>query len=105
MLYVYPDNFIVPVIFTDNIIDKKHKPIYTNYNNKQKYNVEKIKEELRKDDKGKFRDDCEEKYYEKLQKKLVMDWNQEGESAQKVIYGNILNEIDTEYAYSETEKI
>ena len=97
MLYVYPDNFIVPVIFTNDITDKKHK--------KQKHVVEEIGEERKEDAKEKFRDDGKEKYYDKLQEKFAVEWNVERESAQEMSIINILDEIDKEYAYNETEKI
>lgn len=105
MLYIYPDNYIVPVIFVENLINKKSDEICRNYYDEQMHNIGEIKERLKQDQQEKFRNNCEEKYYDRLQEKLIMDWEQEGESPQEIKYMNILDEIDKEYVYSETEKI
>lgn len=90
MLYVYPDNFIVPVIFTNDIADKKQKHVV---------------EERNEDAQEKFCNDGQEKYYDKLQEKFAVEWNLERESAQEMSIINIFDEIDKEYVYNETEKI
>lgn len=104
MLYVYPDNFIVPVIFVKNFTNKK---IYEEINeNFDEYNQshderEKIRERLKQEEWEKFRNDDKKEYYDKLQKELVMDWEYDEEYSQEIDY----KYIDKEYAYVETEKI
>ena len=74
MLYVYPDNFIVPVIFVENFMNKGTKE-----KKSEKIEVEKcIKEVLKNDEQEKFRNDDKNECYEKLQEELVMEWEYEG---------------------------
>mgnify|MGYP001071212290 CR=1 FL=1 len=109
MIYVYPDNFIVPVIFVENFMNKGTKE-----KKSEKIEVEKcIKEVLKNDEQEKFRNDEQEKFrnddknecYEKLQEELVMEWEYEGKHSQNIDDKKMLEKIDKEYSDGETERI
>ncbi|WP_294404295.1 hypothetical protein [uncultured Clostridium sp.] len=99
MLYVYPDNFIVPVIFVENFMSKEtyEKEYDADILNK----LEKINAEKQEN----FRDDDRKECYDELQKELTMDWKEEGEYSLCVTINKILSAADGEYACSETGKI
>ncbi|WP_294372422.1 hypothetical protein [uncultured Clostridium sp.] len=91
MLYVYPDEFIVPVVFVDikEIMDKQK-----DYNNiKEKNNIKStyIDCEI-------FRNNDDE-YYDELQKELVIACQYERECASYLNYG------DDDYITDETGRI
>ena len=104
MLYVYPDNYIVPVIFVKNFMNKK---VYEEMNDDfDEYSQsheerEEIKERLKQDEWEIFRNDDKNEYYDKLQKELVMECEHDEEYSQEIDY----KYIDEEYSYVETEKI
>lgn len=101
MIYVYPDNFIVPVIFVENFMNKGTKE-----KKSEKIEVEKcIKEVVKNDEQEKFRNDDKNECYEKLQEELVMEWEYEGKHSQNIDYKKMLEKIDKEYSDSETERI
>ncbi|WP_294393604.1 hypothetical protein [uncultured Clostridium sp.] len=99
MLYVYPDNFIVPVIFVENFMSKEtyEKEYDADILNK----LEKINAEKQEN----FRDYDRKECYDELQKELTMDWKEEGEYSLCVAINEILSAADGEYACSETGKI
>lgn len=103
MLYVYPDDFIVPVIFVEKLINKKTSD---KFNEEQIFNkVKEIKNIIKYDEQQKFRHDDKKKCYDKLQEELVMEWKHEGEYSFEVDAKKIFDCIDEEYSSSETDKI
>ena len=101
MIYVYPDNFIVPVIFVENFMNKG-----TNEKKSEKIEVEKwIKEVVKNYEQEKFRNDDKNECYEKLQEELVMEWEYEGKHSQNIDDKKMLEKIDKEYSDGETERI
>lgn len=103
MLYVYPDNFIVPVIFVENFMSKK---TYEKADERELLNkIEEIKETINAEKQENFRDDERKECYEELQKEFTMDWKEEGEYVLYLEMKKILSVIDEDYVCSETGKI
>ena len=103
MLYVYPDNFIVPVIFVENFMNKDtYEKVNKSLCNKK---IEKVKEIAKDDEYEKFRDDDKEEYYDELQEGLIMEWTYEGEYSLEIEYKTILDNIDEDYVCGETGRI
>ena len=107
MLSVYPDNFLVPVIFVENFMRKKTSgKLNEDLNGEELFNkVKELKNAIKQDEQQKFRNDDKKECYDKLQEELVMEWKYEGEYSLEVNNEKILADIDEEYACSETGKI
>lgn len=107
MLYVYPDDFIVPVIFVENFMSKKtSEKLNGDLNGEELFNkVKELKDTIKQDEQQKFRHDDKKECYEKLQEELFVEWKHEGEYSLEVNNKKILADIDEEYACSETGKI
>lgn len=104
MLYVYPDNFIVPVIFVEDFIskgssEKKNKKLIV------EEQIDRIEEIIRNNVQEKFRSNDKNEYYDKLQEKLVMEWESEEEYLQNIDNKKIFIKIDDDYSNCETEGI
>lgn len=104
MLYAYPDNFIVPVIFVDNFInketiEKKNKRLMF------EEQIEKMEGVIRSNKQEKFRNNDKNEFYKKLQEKFVMEWESEGEYSQNIDDKKIFIKIDDDYSDYETEGI
>lgn len=92
MLYFYPDNYIVPVIFVENFLDKKIcKDTYDRYLD---HEFEEMKD---KDGQCNYNSN----YYVELKKRVETDLDNK-EDLQEIDYIDILIDIDKEYADSET---
>lgn len=104
MLYVYPDDFIVPVIFVKNVISKRTSEKLNDDLNREKF-FNNMKETINNGEQEKFRNDDKKECYEKLQEELVMEWKHEGKYALEVDFKRVLECIDEEYVSSETDKI
>lgn len=104
MIYVYPDNFIVPVIFVENFLNKESSE---NKNERLVFEeqTDKMKELIRNNAQEKFRNNDKNEYYEKLQEKLVMEWESEGEYSQNIDDKKMLTKVDDDYSDCETEGI
>lgn len=104
MIYVYPDNFIVPVIFVENFLNKESSE---NKNERLVFEeqIDKMKELIRNNAQEKFRNNDKNEYYEKLQEKLVMEWESEGEYSQNIDDKKMLTKVDDDYSDCETEGI
>lgn len=104
MIYAYPDNFIVPVIFVENFLNKESSE---NKNERLVFEeqIDKMKELIRNNAQEKFRNNDKNEYYEKLQEKLVMEWESEGEYSQNIDDKKMLTKVDDDYSDCETEGI
>lgn len=107
MLYVYPDDFIVPVIFVKNVISKRTSEKLNDDLNREKFisNVKDFEEMINNGEQEKFRNDDKKECYDKLQEEFVMEWKHEGKYALEVDFKSILDCIDEEFVSSETDKI
>lgn len=103
MLYIYPDNFIVPVVFVENFMEKKTSEKLNE--DKLSNDIEEIKKTINNEEQEKFRHDGKKECYDELQEEFIMDWKHEGEYSLHIDYKKILDSIDEEYACSETSKI